>query len=366
MHLVSKPKVLMLILGFVLATIAFETRTHAENDPAFTRITTDQAPRTKDEQLIIDAYRKTNKAVVNISAVSASLDIFGPVYQQGTGSGVIIDAEKGLIVTNFHVINNAKQVAVTTASGHSYQARLVGEDADNEIALLEITAPAGELVHAELGDSASLEVGQRVIAIGNPFGLTRTLTTGIVSSLGRSIRSQSGRVIEDVIQTDAAINPGNSGGPLMDTAGRIVGLNTAIVSSSGSSAGIGFAIPVNQVKKTVLQLIKYGKVLRPYIGIYTVDTDEGPAIVHVEPGSPAAKARLQGARREARRGRFSGYTIDFSHADIIVAVNGTPVRDRGEMLTALAKTDSDNDAILIVKQLADGQRREVRVKPELR
>lgn len=356
-----------LLVVCTLAVNVFAARNlYGEEVPeSLTETKFEPAPRSKDEQTMIDVYRLVNKSVVNINAVSTSMDIFGPVYQQGLGSGVIIDAQRGWIITNFHVINKAKQVVVTLSSGKTFPARVVAEDADNEIALLQIKAPASEMVAAELGDSSSLDVGQRVLAIGNPFGLKRTLTTGIVSSLGRSIRSESGRLIEDVIQTDAAINPGNSGGPLLDMGGRVIGLNTAIASSSGASAGIGFAIPINQVKKTVAQLIRYGKVLKPWIGVVTVDTEQGPAVLHVEPRSPAASAGLQGASRAVARGPFSGYAVDLSEADIIQTVNGIPIADKDQLINVLAKVEPQKEVSITVRRAGSGKSRTVRLIPEL-
>ena len=311
------------------------------------------APRTNAEQQVIDAYRTTNKAVVHITTQSTSFDFYGPYHHEGSGSGVIIDARQGLVITNFHVVTNANRVVVTLHNGTSYPVIRVGQDPDNEIALLQIVDPPSNLVAAELGDSSTLEVGQRVLAIGNPFGLNRTLTTGIVSSLGRTIRSKSGRQIQDVIQTDAAINPGNSGGPLLDMAGRVVGLNTAILSRTGESAGIGFAIPVNQIIKAAPQLIRYGKVLRPKIGVALADTDAGLLIIDVQRGSPAATAGLRGARNVYRQGPFRREVIDFSNADFILSVNGTRVRTKAEALAAIEESTPGAPVRLTVRRGLD-------------
>ncbi|MCB0324668.1 MAG: trypsin-like peptidase domain-containing protein [Bdellovibrionales bacterium] len=324
------------------------------------------APRSPEESAQIAVYKNVNRAVVNISTQTAAMDFFGPVYQEGSGSGVIIDADKGYVVTNFHVITNAQRITVTLADGQAYPVKLIGQDADYELALLQIVDPPDTLVEAELGDSSTLEVGQRVLAIGNPFGLHRTLTTGIVSSLGRTIRSQNGRLIEDVIQTDAAINPGNSGGPLMDAAGRVVGLNTAIISRSGESAGIGFAIPVNAIKKALPQLVEHGKVLRPKIGVVVIDTEYGPALLYVQPDGPADVAGLQGARQAIRRGYFSGFVVDLAMADFILEVNGAPVRDKAEVLDALARSDAGKAIQLGVRRgVSRSKTRSVLVEPVL-
>ncbi len=315
----------------------------------------DRAPRSSEEQLIIDAYKKANRSVVNVSTKAEGFDIFGGVNREGSGSGIIIDASKGLIVTNHHVIAGADVVYVTLADGNSYLVKLIGSDADNDLALLRFQELPAGLVAAEFGDSGMLEVGERVLAIGNPFGLERTLTTGIVSSLGRSIRAESGRIIEGIIQTDAAINPGNSGGPLLDMAGRVVGINTAIVSRTGESSGIGFAIPVNQVKEAIPQLIQYGKVLRPKLGVVISDTDHGPMIFDVQPQTPAAEAGIVGARRIVREGPYEGYVIDASQADFIVAINGSPVQSKAEALRILSRTKPQEEVTLVLRRGLGGR-----------
>ncbi len=349
---------------FVLSALGVYTSV-ADNLPIGTEKTS-SAPRTDLEQQTIDVYRVANKAVVNVSTKAEVVDIFGVSHQEGSGSGVIIDAEKGFVLTNYHVIEGSEVVTVTLADGGTHPVKLFGADPDNDIALLQIINPPTDLVVVPLGDSTSLEVGQRVLAIGNPFGLNRTLTTGIVSSLGRTIRAQSGLLIEDIIQTDAAINPGNSGGPLLDTAGQLIGVNTAILSRTGESAGIGFAIPVNQVKRALPQLLKYGKVLRPKIGVIVEDTDYGPVLLYVKPGSPADKAGLNGARREVRQGLFVGYVVDLSQADFILEVNGKQVSSKADVLDELSKTKPNEAAKLIVRSgLNRRQQRNVSVVPIL-
>ena len=324
------------------------------------------APRTRAEQQVIDAYRRTNQAVVHITTQSTSFDFFGRSHHEGSGSGVIIDARQGLIITNSHVVKDANRVVATLQNGSSYPVLRIGQDPDNEIALLQIVDPPNSLVEAQLGDSSKLEVGQRVLAIGNPFGLNRTLTTGIVSSLGRTIRSESGRQIQDIIQTDAAINPGNSGGPLLDMSGRVVGLNTAILSRTGESAGIGFAIPVNGIIKSIPQLIKYGKVLRPKIGVALADTDAGLLIVDVQSGSPAAQAKLRGARQVYVRGNLRREVIDFSNADFIISVNGEPVKNKASALEAITATPPGTRVKLVVRRgLSRRKIRRVEIMPVL-
>ena len=328
------------------------------------------APRSPDEEAVIQAYKKTNKAVVNVSTRAQTMDMFGVSAQEGTGSGVIVDAEKALVITNYHVIGDAVaskgQIAVTLANGQSYPVRLIGLDPDNELAVLQIVDPPQDLIAIEFGDSSKLEVGQRVIAIGNPFGLNRTMTEGVISSLERTIRAESGRVIEDVIQTDAPINPGNSGGPLLDKLGRLVGLNTAILSRTGENAGIGFSIPINTVKKVLPSLIKYGKVLRPKIGVVIADTDYGPVLLYVQPDGPADRAGLSGARQEFKQGGYTGYRIDVSQADFVMEVNGKSVTSKAEVLDALSKAESSDAIELVVRRgAARGKVRTVKVKPVL-
>lgn len=323
-----------------------------------------QAPRTQNEQTIIDIYKEANKAVVNISVKTIAQDYFYPVYQDGSGSGVIVDAEKGLVVTNFHVIKGAEQVKVTLSSGKSLEVELVGEDRDNELALLKLINPPSDLTALPLGDSSSLEVGQSVVAIGNPFGLNRTLTLGIISSLGRSIRSDRGTLIEDVIQTDAAINPGNSGGPLIDMAGRIIGINTAILSKSGDYAGIGFAIPANYIKKAIPQLIQYGKIRRPKIGVVFADTEAGPIILMVQPDSPADKAGLEGAQKVVRSGPFIKSYLDVNEADFVKEINGQIVNNKDEANTLISKSEPGKNIELMV-QRNGGNIKKVIIKPLL-
>lgn len=326
----------------------------------------DSAPRTVSEQQTIDTYKRANAGVVNVNAQGQTFDFFGPHVQQGTGSGFIVDKEKGFIVTNFHVISVGNSITVTLSDSQSYNVQIVGQDPNNDIALLRLVDPPSNLVELELGDSSTLEVGQHVLAIGNPFGLERTLTDGIISSLGRTIRSEAGNLIEDIIQTDAAINPGNSGGPLLDTAGRVIGINTAIVSQTGNSAGIGFAVPINNIKKALPQLIKYGKVLRPKLGVVIHDTEYGAAIVQVEPGGPADKAGISGAIRQMRRGAFVVEMLDVSHASFVVGINGKQVRTKADILDILTNLDGTASIEL---QLREGVRskqiKTVKLKPEL-
>ncbi|HEY2588018.1 MAG TPA: trypsin-like peptidase domain-containing protein [Tepidisphaeraceae bacterium] len=290
------------------------------------------------EQTYVQLFQQTNPSVVFINTVAQQADIWtGDVTEVplGTGSGFIWD-KAGHIVTNFHVVNNSSGAQVTLWDHKAYPARVVGVSPNNDLAVLQISAPADRLRPILIGSSHDLQVGQMVLAIGDPFGLDQTLTTGIISALGRAIRSPAGNAISNVIQTDAPINPGNSGGPLIDSSGRLIGVNAAIISPSGTNAGIGFAIPVDTVNRIVPQLIKSGHVARPRIGVQLSDQlsqiiagqmgVRGVVILKVEPDSPAAVAGLRGTRR-APDGIIPG--------DVIQKVGDTPVNTSADFYSAL-------------------------------
>ncbi len=291
---------------------------------------------TEDEKNSIMVFEKAAPSVVyivNKAYVRSffSLDVLE--VPRGTGSGFIWD-RKGYIVTNFHVLYEGNAFTVTLADQTQYDAQVVGLAPEKDLAVLKIDAPASKLRPIELGISRDLRPGQKVLAIGNPFGLDQTLTTGTVSALGREIKSLNGRTIHDVIQTDAAINPGNSGGPLLDSRGRLIGVNTAIYSPSGAYAGIGFAVPVDTVKKVVPSLIRYGKYMRPSLGARTFRDEvaerlgiEGVIIAEAPPGSAAAEAGLRGSRYD----RYGRLVL----GDIIVEVDGKPVRSYDDLVTIL-------------------------------
>lgn len=281
----------------------------------------------EDEKNSIDIFQSISPSVVYITSVELRRDLFSfNVYEipRGTGSGFIWDKE-GRIVTNNHVIEDASSVEVTLSDNTTRKAVLVGTAPDNDIAVLQISAPAEALKPIPVGDSKNLLVGQKVFAIGNPFGLDQTMTSGIVSALGREIKAVTGRTIQGVIQTDAAINPGNSGGPLIDSAGRLIGVNTAIYSPSGASAGIGFAVPAEVVNRVVPEIIKYGHTIRPGIGI-TIAHDsvsgrlgiQGVLIINVQKGSTAQRAGLHGTKQRGG---------EITLGDIIRDVNGVPVEN---------------------------------------
>jgi S1-C subfamily serine protease len=322
---------------------------------------------TAEEANNIRVYKNVSKAVVNITAIGSSEDfIFGnQQVARETGSGVIISPD-GYVLTNNHVIGEAKMVKVTLHEGTSYPARLVGTDPDNDLAVLKID-PAGKTLTAiRMGDSGRLEVGRRVYAIGNPFGLDLTMTSGIISSVGRTLRTDTGRLIKGVLQTDAAINPGNSGGPLLDAQGDMIGVTTAIVSKAGQSAGIGFAIPINIVKRIVPQLIQYHAVIRPDTGILAVRPVEfngnpGLMIAKLDPEGPAATAGLKGPEiRVTKNGGFTMYQVDNSAADIIVKVDAVRVQSVDDLLSYVETKKPGQVVTLSV--LSKGKLREVPLK----
>jgi S1-C subfamily serine protease len=293
-----------------------------------------------DEQNNIEVYKAIAPGVVYIQSTTTVRDIFGLFAQQreGAGSGSIIDAQ-GNILTNYHVIADAEKLTVSFGSGKEYPARVVGKDPDTDLAVIRLLEqPKEPLTVVPLGDSDKLIVGQKVLAIGNPFGLDRTLTTGVISGLERPIEAQNGRKIEGAIQTDASINPGNSGGPLLDSHGRMIGINSQIESPSGASAGVGFAIPINIAKRIVPQLVRNGAVLRPNLSIDTRDVaafgpqahlpvSEGVVIWYARPGGAAANAGLRGLVRTEDG--------DIELGDIIVAVNGKKVANKDDLYRVL-------------------------------
>lgn len=286
---------------------------------------------TPDEAVNVAVYEQCNRSVVNISTLGIRTDRFFMMTlpEEGSGSGAILD-KAGHILTNFHVIERARQVNVTLFNEETLPAKLVGADPVNDIAIIKIDAPEDQLFPIPLGNSDHLRVGMRVFPLGNPFGLERTMGQGIISSLNRTLEVQRNWVIKSIIQIDASINPGNSGGPLLDTHGRLIGMNTAIASRVEQSAGIGFAIPVNLIKRVVPELIKQGKVIRGDVGITHVTiTDKGLRVARLAPGGPAEVAGIKGPS-VTRRGLVA--IEDRGAADIIVAVNGQPVASAAEFL----------------------------------
>ncbi|MCH2212542.1 MAG: trypsin-like peptidase domain-containing protein [Fuerstiella sp.] len=304
---------------------------------------------TNEEAVNAFVYSRNNRGVVNITTRTVRNDglFLFESSSEGAGSGAIID-KAGHVLTNYHVVEDARQVKVTLYDGKTYVAALVGADPVNDTAVIKIDASPETLFPIELGDSGQLKVGMRVFAIGNPFGLERTMTTGIISSLNRSLQITRDRSIKSIIQVDAAVNPGNSGGPLLDSHGRLIGVNTAIASHTGQNSGIGFAIPASLINRVVPQLIRHGRVIRPDIGIQVVyETDDGLLVIHLTPGGPAEQAGLRGPRvTRERRGPIVIERTDRSAADMIVAVDGQPIRTADEFLGYI-ESNKPGDRVIV-------------------
>ena len=318
--------------------------------PDYTQFSTD------DEANNIEVFKRTSPSVVNITnarLVRSFYSLNPQQVPQGSGTGFIWD-KQGHIVTNYHVVQQADRVLVTLQDGTTYDARPVGLDPSRDLAVLQIDAPGRELIPVIPGDSSQLEVGRKVIAIGNPFGLDTTMTVGVVSALGREIDSVNRRKIIDVIQTDAAINPGNSGGPLLNSLGQLVGVNTAIYSPSGASSGISFAIPVNTVKRVVPELIQYGRVQTPILGITRIPQPdyyrqlwgiEGVIVLDTLEGSAPARAGMRGLSRVDSGGIRLG--------DVIIEVEGNAVRNEDD-LAAIIEQKRPGD-VVSVKTVRDNR-----------
>ena len=321
-------------LGFFSGADAGNVNAFAEAPPAGI---TDPSVAT-DERNNVEIYRAAAPGVVFITPSSAGgRGSFDYGERRGTGSGSIID-KQGHILTNDHVVARATRLTVSLGGGRTYTARVVGRDPDTDLAVIKIDVPANELTVVPFGDSDSLEVGQKVLAIGNPFGLDRTLTTGVISGLQRPIRARNGRQIEGAIQTDASINPGNSGGPLLNSRGQMIGINSQILSATGASSGIGFAVPASIARRVVPQLIRSGYVVRPRLGVTTrsvramggaanLSVSGGALIMSVEPGSAAAAAGLR-ATIETEEGGFR-------LGDVITRVDGEEINDADDLTRVL-------------------------------
>jgi S1-C subfamily serine protease len=312
-----------------------------------------------EELATIALFRSSSPSVAYITSIAYRRNVFNLNVQQiprGTGSGFVWD-DRGHVVTNFHVVRGSNVARVTLADKTTWDAQIVGAAPEKDLAVLRIEAPSAALAPMRLGGSSDLLVGQKVYAIGNPFGLDQTLTTGVISALGREIESPARLVIRDVIQTDAAINPGNSGGPLLDSAGRLIGVNTAIYSPSGGSDGIGFAIPVDTVSWVVPELIAKGRIERPRLGFELVSAGrylevEGALITRIDPGSAAERAGLRGTYRD-RRGRVLV-------GDIVVALDGLPVRTGDDVFLALERRRPGES--VRVTYLRDGREASVEIE----
>src|SRR6266550_4079701 len=354
-----RPLLLAVVLAgaFFYFTTYHRSQTHTTNwfgRPSKLEITEAAGGETPDqeEQNNISVYRKNIGSVVNITSRAVAFDFFyGLVPQEGQGSGFIIDKE-GHILTNYHVIADARQVEVTLNNRKTYRATVVGTDRSHDLAVIQIKAP--DLPSMVLGDSRNLQVGQKVYAIGNPFGLNGTLTRGIVSSI-RSVKEPNGATIDEAIQTDAAINPGNSGGPLLNWHGEVIGINTIIASTVGQSSGIGFAIPINTAKAVLNDLVTLGTVRRPGLGIRSLPispelaaemglpADSGVLIIEVVPGGSAERAGLRGGTERA----YIGNTPIMLGGDLIVAIDGKPVQDQQDLADVMNRHRS-GDAVRVI------------------
>lgn len=305
-----------------------------------------------DEKSTIEIFRKASPSVVHITTLTQVRDRWNmnvTEIPEGTGTGFVYDQD-GHIVTNYHVIRGAQAARVTLADNSTWDARLVGYDANKDLAVLHIDAPSDRLQKIDIGESADLQVGQKVFAIGSPFGYDQTLTTGVISGLGREITSVGGRPIEGVIQTDAAINPGNSGGPLLDSAGRLIGVNTQIVSTSGSYSGIGFAVPVDIVNHNVPQLIAYGGLKRAMLGVKTFDDGlarrlgvrSGVVVRDVYEGTGAASAGIRPTTQDENG--------DVRLGDVIVEIEGRAIRGANDIFKALDNRKPGETVGLVVER----------------
>ncbi len=351
------------VFAVVWAWLRAEQGSPLLNPKAEPRAVAPRGDLAADEKSTIDMFKEASPSVVFITTSDVARDIFSlnPVeIRRGSGSGFIYDHD-GHIVTNMHVLIDGRKWTVTLADRSPWEARLVGAAEDKDLAVLKIEAPADRLKPINIGTSSDLQVGQRVFAIGNPFGLDQTLTTGIVSALGREIHSPlSERTIRDVIQTDAAINPGNSGGPLLDSAGRLIGVNTQIASPSGASAGVGFAIPVDIVSRVVPEIIRYGRVIRPILGVEVWPDNvarhfdlKGVWLREVPETSAAGKAGLRGTI-VTRDGRIRQI------GDLILKIDDYPTPGQNALLDALEKYKVGDEVKVTYDR--DGQKRQTTVR----
>lgn len=330
-----------------------------ETNSAVVKTVANNNSYTQDELQNINVYELCNEAVVNINTKVVAYDWFLDPYVQdgGSGSGSIID-KRGYILTNVHVIQDASKIYVSLSDGSQYEAEVVGQDLDSDLAVLKFTPPQGmELKTISFGDSTGLKVGQKVIAIGNPFGMERTMTTGIVSAIGRPIQNSNKRIIRNMIQTDTAINPGNSGGPLLNTSGQMIGINTMIMSNSGSSSGVGFAVPSETAVRVVADLIKYGKVQRGVIDATIIqlnsriaqyaklDISSGILVSQVKEGGNAEKAGLRGGTEAAYYGSRS--SIIYLGGDVITKIDNITITSLADYYSAL-ESKKPGDVVTVV------------------
>lgn len=349
-------------VSFDESTVPDAEASFLQQDSAIAIPVSSSTPYTQEELQTINVYEQCNEAVVNINTQIVAYDWFLEPYVQegGSGSGSIID-KRGYILTNVHVIQGASAIYVSLFDGTQYEAEVVGQDFDSDLAVIKFTPPSGiDLKTIGFGDSASLKVGQRVIAIGNPFGLERTMTTGIVSGLGRPIQNSSNRIIRNMIQTDAAINPGNSGGPLLDAGGKMIGINTMIKSSSGSSSGVGFAVPSETAVRVVADLLKYGKVQRGKIDAVFVQNSQriaryagldiatGVLVSQVTKGGKADSAGLKGGTEAVYYG--SRRDIIYIGGDVIVQIDNIAVSSLADYYSALESKRAGDVVSVVVRR----------------
>jgi S1-C subfamily serine protease len=354
----SKTPFVILFLTFIVLWLAYKSYEPRRQDPSATpHAVAARGDLAEDEKNTIAIFKNVSPSVVYITSIALRQDLFSlnaVEIPQGTGSGFIWD-DQGRVVTNYHVISDANRIQVTMADSSVWKAVLVGADPDKDLAVLQIDAPRNLLKPIPVGESRNLLVGQKVFAIGNPFGLDQTITSGIISALGREIKAVTGRQIRGMIQTDAAINPGNSGGPLLDSAGRLIGVNTAIYSPSGAYAGIGFAVAVEDVNQVVPQLIRHGKVIRPGIGASLADARlvqrlgiegglQGALILGIVKDGPAHKA---GLRPTEQRGN------EIFLGDIISEIAGRKVKSYDDIRTELERFQVGDEVAMTI--IRDGQ-----------
>ena len=361
------PTVLILIGFFIALFFIPPQNSDSSGFPIINRIT----KTISSDDKYIQIYKESNEAVVFITTITFTVDPFDPfleVYpKEGSGSGIIVDSKEGIIVTNLHVIKDAHRIEIILSDGTSNKARLVGYDEGYDLAVLQLHNIPDNLKSVPFGDSSDLQIGQAVLAIGNPFGLERTLTTGVVSSLNRAVKNPFGSILRGMIQTDAAINPGNSGGPLLNLDGKLVGVNTAILSNSGEFAGIGFAVPINTVKRILPELIATGKVLRPDLGWVLADTTHGAMVRRVTRGGPAYQAGVQPLEIPIENPLLKGYIRNFDQADLVIEVNNAPVKSREEVEVQVAEANPrEKLKFLLSKGGIDGERRVVYIQAELK
>ncbi len=333
-----------------------------QHQPVITAASDTKYSQSESQNIFV--YETTNEAVVNITTEVMGVNWFlEPVPTEGgSGSGSIID-ESGLVLTNTHVIDNASKIFVSLSDGSQYEAKIVGIDSENDLAVLKFDPLKNvKLSVIKFGDSGNLKIGQRVLAIGNPFGLERTLTDGIISALGRPIQNDKNIIIKNMIQTNTAINPGNSGGPLLDTQGRMIGINTMIYSTSGSSAGVGFAVPINTAKRVVADILKYGKVLRGSIDAELVQISSklaryadlpvsyGLLVSQVKRGSNASKADLKGGTEAVRSGYGRYSSVFYIGGDIITEIAGEKIKSLTDYYSVLEdKKPGDTVRIKVIR-----------------